>query len=444
MKMLVSAHKLKVFLMLIGFGMSAQSVQAQAWTLQKCFDTARVHNKNLQIQRNNIAIVAQKELEAKSKLLPKLNVNADYKYFMDLPYQFMPMAVFGGPEGKFKEAQFGVPHNMNANLQIAIPLYNPQIKGAIQGTKIALELNELQLRKSEEQIFYEISNLYYNAQILQHQIQFIDSNLVNARKLLSNMQLLKQQLMATGTDVNKAALQIDQLNTKKEVAQSKQEQIMQALKFSMGVPADKTVKILSEVNYQSAPDYSNKPSLDFQISQTQNRLLKNDLSIIKKSGSPVVSLFGSYGATGFGYDTKPDNFLKFHPVSFVGVQLTYSLFDGNSRRYKRTQKEIELNNNELQQSLINEQNAMQIVNADNQKRVMQRSVESGRKQISQAQTIYDQTILQQKEGIASLNDVLMADNELREVQQSYLAVVIDYLKAALELKRLTGNLTGSK
>lgn len=444
MKMLVSVHKLKIFIVFIGLWIFAQSVQAQVWTLQECFDTARVHNKNLQIQRNNIAIVAQKEQEAKGKLLPKLNVNADYKYFMDLPYQFMPMAVFGGPEGKFKEAQFGVPHNINANLQLAIPLYNPQIKGAIQGTKIALELNELQLRKSEEQIFYEISNLYYNAQILQHQIQFIDSNLVNAHKLSGNMQLLKEQLMATGTDVNKVALQIDQLNTKKDLLRSKQEQVMQALKFTMGVPAENTINIERDIRYEITSDYGLKPIIDLQIAITQNRLLKNDLSIIKKSGSPVVSLFGSYGATGFGYDTKPDNFLKFHPVSFVGVQFTYSLFDGNSRRYKRTQKEIELNNNELQQSLINEQNAMQMVNADNQKRVMQRSVESGRKQISQAQTIYDQTILQQKEGFASLNDVLMADNELREAQQSYLAVVIDYLKAELELKRLTGNLTGSK
>lgn len=444
MKMLVSAHRLKVVLIVFGLWIFTQSIQAQVWTLQECLDTARMHNKNLQIQRNNIEISTQKRLEAKSKLLPKLNVNADYKYFIDLPYQFMPMALFGGPEGKFREVQFGVPHNINANLQLAIPLYNPQIKGAIQATEIALELNDLQLRKSEEQIFYEISNLYYNAQILHHQIQFVDSNLVNAQKLLRNMQLLKEQLMATGTDVNKVALQVDQLNTKKEVSKSKQEQVMQALKFAMGVPADKPVVIEPGINYEVIPDYSSKPSLDLQIAQTQNRLLKNNLSLIQKSGLPTVSLLGSYGTTGFGYDKKPDNFLKFYPVSFAGVQLTYSLFDGNSQRIKRNQKEIELRNNELQQSLLNEQNTMQVANAENQKRVTQRSIESGRKQISQAQTIYDQTILQQKAGVASLNDVLVADNGLREAQQSYLAEVVDYLKAELELKRVTGNLTGTK
>jgi len=33
----------------------------------------------------------------------------------------------------------------------------------------------------------------------------------------------------------------------------------------------------------------------------------------------------------------------------------------------------------------------------------------------------------------------MADNALRDVQQQYLSAIIEYLKADLELKKLTGN-----
>jgi outer membrane protein TolC len=36
---------------------------------------------------------------------------------------------------------------------------------------------------------------------------------------------------------------------------------------------------------------------------------------------------------------------------------------------------------------------------------------------------------------------LLADNALREAQQTYLTTVIDYLKADLELKKLTGNIS---
>ena len=102
-----------LFLTIIGF----QIAQAQVWSLQQCIDTAQVHNKNLKMGRNTIAIGEQKKKEAQANLIPKVSVNADYKYFTNLPYQLMPLSTFNptAPEGQFKEAQFGVPHNINAN-----------------------------------------------------------------------------------------------------------------------------------------------------------------------------------------------------------------------------------------------------------------------------------------------------------------------------------------
>ncbi len=440
--MLVSTHykKLKKLLFLVLLSGISQFSSAQVWTLEQCIDTAQVYNKNLKIQRNNIEIGIQKQEEAKGNLLPKVNANADYKYFTNLPYQFMPVSLFGGPQEKFKEVQFGVPHNINANLQLALPLFNPQIKGAIQSAKIATELTDLQLKKSEEQIYFEISNLYYNAQVLQHQILFIDSNLANTQKLLRIMQLLKEQLMAKGTDVNKVALQEDQLNLQKATIESKLEQVMQALRFSMGISSDREVEISKEIIYTPNGKYNRDPSLDFQIVATQNRLLKNELNTLKKSALPTIALFGTYGVNGFGYDKKPNNFLKFHAIGFAGIQLTYNLFDGNILKKKQSQKKIEIQNNELQQSLLTEQIDMQIVNALNQRSTAQKSISLTERQIRQAQSIYEQTLMQQKEGMASLNDVLVSDNTLREVQQSNIAAVVDYLKADLELKKLSNQL----
>jgi OMF family outer membrane factor len=237
------------------------------------------------------------------------------------------------------------------------------------------------------------------------------------------------------------ALQADQLKTQREIITNKLDQVMQALKFSMGIPPEEPIEIVPEINGKVTGDYSKKTTIDLQIIATQNRLLKNDLSNLKKSALPTIALFGTYGTNGFGYDKKPDNFLKFHPIGFAGIQFTYPLFDGNILKRKKNQKIIELKNNELQLELIIDQTNMQIGNAMNQKRVAQYSILLNQNQIKQAQSIYEQTIIQQKQGVANLNDVLMADNALREVQQSYLSSVVDYLKADLELKKLTGNLS---
>ncbi len=442
--MLVNIHKHTLLLFLI---IGVHTVKAQVWAMQQCIDTAQVHNKNLQMSRNNIAIGEQREKEAKANLIPKVTANADYKYFTNLPYQLMPLSTFNptAPEGQFKEAQFGVPHNINANLQLSMPLYNPQVYGAIQTTKIASELTKLQYQKTEEQIYFEISNLYYNAQILHHQLAFIDSNLINAEKLLKNMQLLNEQLLAKGTDVSKVKLQLSQLTTQKETIKSKYEQVLNALKFAMGISIEQNLQIEPNIQYHNTNEYTPASTLDIRIIKTQNRLLSSELSTLNKSRFlPSLNLIGMYGTTGFGYDKKPNDFLKFYPIGFAGIQLSYPLFNGTVTQRKINQKRFEILNSEIQFELNTEQNNMQVENAKLQIMVTKKSVETTTEQIELAQTIYEQTLLQQKQGTANLTDVLLADNALREAQQTYINAVIEYLKADLELKKLTGNISTTK
>lgn len=442
---LANTHKQYLILLFLLVGL--KTAQAQIWTIQQCIDTAQVHNKNLKMNRNNMVIGEQREKEAKANLIPKFTANADYRYFMNLPYQLLPLSVLNpaAPEGEFRAAQFGVPHNINANLQLTMPLYNPQVYGAIQTTKIASELTELQYQKSEEQTFFEISNLFYNSLILHHQLAFIDSNLTNAKRLLKNMQLLNEQLLAKGTDVSKVKLNVAQLTSQKENIKSKNEQVLNALKFAIGLPLENNLQIETNILYENTKEYSPLSTLDFRIAKTQNRLLSIELNTLNKSRYlPSLNLFATYGTTGFGYNGEPNSFLEFYPIGFTGVQFSYPLINGTVTQRKINQKKLELLNNELQMGIINEQNNLQVENSKLQRKTAKQTVETITEQIQLAQTIYEQTILQQKQGTTNLSDVLLADNALREAQQAYLTAVIDYLKADLELKKLTGNISTTK
>ncbi len=438
---LVNIHTLKWLLSFVMVMAITFQGQAQTWSLEQCIDTAQIHNKSLQIGRNNITIGEQKQKEATANLFPKVNVVGDYKYFTDLPYQLMPMSTFNptAPEGQFREAQFGVPHNMSAAIQVALPLYNPQIYGGIRTTKIAAEITVLQYKKTEEQVFFEISNLYYNIQILQHQLAFVDSNIVNTAKLLENLQLLHQQLMIKGTDVKKVELQLEQLKTQKDIIANNAEQVLNALKLSMGKPSTLNIQVETDIQF-NINEYTNATTVDLQLINSQNSLLNSELKTLKNSRLPTISLYVSYGQTGFGYDKKPNDFLKFFPSSFVGLQLSYPLFNGTVTYRKINQKKIEIQNSQLQISLATDQNNMLIENANRRRAVTQKTIANTLSQIDLARTVYEQTSLQQKEGTANLTDVLLADNTLREAQQNYLSAIVEYLKADLELKKLTGNI----
>jgi len=428
-------------LLLLLFGVMVQDINAQeVWSLDKCIETAINNNKKLQLEKNNVEIGKEKKRQVRSNLMPKIKLEADYKYFIELPYQLMPMSVFGGPEGQFKEAQFGVPHNINANLQFALPLYNPQIKSNIDMAKIGIEIAELNYQKTEEQLYFDISNLYYNAQILLSQIDFIDSNLDNSKKLHKNIKLLKDNQLAVGTDVDKVSLQMLQLKTRKEFIESKYDQVLNGMKVMMGISMDEKFDIESNIEYRDISNYSTNPTLDIRLVETKDKLLKSQLNTLKKSELPSVMLYGSYGTVGYGYDKSPNEFLNFYSMGFAGIKATYNLFDGKITKKKKNIKKREIENNALQLELLKDQNNLKIRNAELKIAIARRTVETSKSQIEFAKSIYDNTILQQKQGLASVNDVLMSDNTLRDAQQNYLSAIIEYIKADLELKKLSGNI----
>lgn len=218
---LANTHTLVLIISMLSY--SVTRAQVSTWSLQKCIDTALVYNSQLEIQENLLSISREREKEAKSGFLPKVQLGSDYKYYNDLPYQLLPLSTFNAsaPEGQFKEAQFGVPHTINANLNFSLPVYNANLIGGINNSKLAGEMSEIQLEKSREQVIFDISNLYYNSQLIQHQIRFIDTNILSTKKLLITSELLHEQLMAKQTDVSKIALQLSQLETQRQILRNK-------------------------------------------------------------------------------------------------------------------------------------------------------------------------------------------------------------------------------
>jgi outer membrane protein TolC len=428
------------WLALIGF--SPIALQAQTMTLQQCTETALSNNKNLQVGRSNLQSNKLRVQEAESNLLPKVTASADYKYYINQPYQLLPLSTFNpsAPEGQFNEAQFGVPHNLGVNVQLAMPIYNPQIKAGIKGAEIAGEMGNLQVEKSEEQVIFEVTSLYYNAQILQHQILFVDSNLVNANRLLATIQLLKTQGLAKGTDIGKIELQQAQLQSQRSQLGGKLAQVFNGLNFFMGRDLNAPL-----VHSKRNRKRGGRGLSRFAIggcphgAGTKPPFVANELDLLKKSKLPTVSIVANYGLTGFGYFKQPDPFFKVFPIGFIGAQATYPIWN-RTTRFKIAQKEVEIGSNRLQSELVQAQNNLRIANAILQKNTAQGNIPATQQQITLANSVYRQTLVQQQQGTATIADILLADNALREAQTNYLNVLVEYLKADLELKTASGSI----
>ncbi|HQW06255.1 MAG TPA: TolC family protein [Flavobacteriales bacterium] len=436
--MLVNIHRLLLATALLVFALGSQ---AQQWPLEQCLDSARVNNRGLKMAQNEGEIATSRHQEAQYARIPKLIANGEYKYFMDLPTQLLPMSIFGGPEGQFKDAQFGVPHSITANLQLVMPIYDPMTQGAVRTTGIAEKLGEIKALKTEEQVVQDISALYYNAQVLHHQMAYLDSNIINSAALLNTLSLLRQQLLATGTDVAKVQLQHDQAQSSLLKLQSTYDHLLDLLRFSIGLPLDRPFDIVADVMLPTALDPATTRTLDQHMVGLQSDVLSSELRLLQQSRLPSLSLFGAYGTTGYGYDGSPNEFLDFYPLSFAGVSLKYPLFNGMVTRKKIEQKRLELSNSRVQVEQVDEKLDLDRKNASRQIALAESNLVDSRSRIALAEQVYGQVLLQQREGLVGLTEVLLADNALREAQQEHIAAMIDYLRGTLELQRVNGQLT---
>lgn len=426
-------------LFLLVFFMGSQPVFCQQWSLQQVIDTAIKNNYNVRLSAYDVKHAQSKIEEAKSSFLPKINTMVDYRYYSNLPYQLLPAGMFGGIAGTYKEAQFGLPHNFNANVQLTYPLYNPVLKANLSTIKSGAAVTELQQIKSQEDIALEVSNVYYNAQVLISQLSFIDSNISNSKKLMLIMELLYQQKMAKGTDVEKVNLQLSQLFSQKETIESQYSQVINMLKFMLGKSQADEILIASNPGSSQYQLLIETSLTEIKLAEQQINFLQTEKKTIQQSKLPIINLNGFYGTAGFA-KTGANDFFKFYPLGYAGMQLLLPLYSGNVTNRKIKSKEVELEKAALKVEMIKEKYAVDKINNVQQLTISTRNLQTIQQQINLAQRIYQITLLQQKNGVASLTDVLLADTALREAQQNYILSLIALRRAELENKKLTGNL----
>ncbi len=163
------------------------------------------------------------------------------------------------------------------------------------------------------------------------------------------------------------------------------------------------------------------------------------MNALKNSRLPSLNAYGVYGSNGFG-TTGSDSFFNFHPIGYVGVQLSVPLFNGMNTKRKIAGKKIEVDKSMVQKEMVAEKARLDLINAGMQYSIASTTIATVSAQVDLAEKIYSNTVLQNSQGTANITEVILADNALREAQQNYIAALIDLRRAELEYKRVTGNL----
>lgn len=424
------------------------AANGQPYSLQQCIGFALSDNLELAAGRTDLAMSGETLREAQSALLPQVSIAGEYKYFFDVPTQLIPGALFGGPADSYAGAQLGVPANQSANLNASQILYHGQALMALRVAQTGRKASGIQIAKTTESIVYNVSASYYNLQALSEQRRLLNARLEALDTLLQKTRLLAANGLAKSIEVNRLLVNKKNLETKLAELADAAEKLKSLLRLLCNIPQHEPFEIIETLDLTmpegvSAPDTSvYVQRIEYQLLQTQEELLSLTQKMIRRGYQPVLSAFGQVGLNGFNSRFEGLNTYqgRYYPVSLVGLSLHIPVFDGFRRRSQLQTKGLELVKNRQQQALFRQQAQMEASNAVRACQVARQNLDMQVQNKDLASQNYAQTSLSYRQGMASLAEVLNAENDLKEAQTYYLNAFIQLKIAVLDFEKATGAL----
>jgi outer membrane protein len=429
--------------LLIGGILLGASAQAQTQSLAQCLEQALANNSNVRAAVLDGQITDRRVKEVWALARPQVNFSADYKHYFKIPPQVIPASVFGGPAGQFNEAAFGLPWNLGNNVQATQTLFNANVFNAARASKLGAEISGLQLQKAKQDVAYQVSTAYYNAQALARQQAFLRANAEALGRTIATTELLYQNQLARRTDVDKLRLSKAGLENQVLTLEASRLQLVNLLKLLMGKPQEEPLEIEAapEVPANPAPlaepGQANRLELALLGKQQEANLLEQ--RSIRDGFMPVLNAYGLFNYTGYAIGGE-SSYFNFLSGSWAGIQLQWNVFDGGARRQKLAAKRLEAEKLNVQLAQLTQNVQMELTNAGQQQQVQNRALALNAEQVRLAERVFAQTQLQVKEGTASITDLIQSENALREAQTNFSTAYIKFQMAQLDQRKAAGTI----
>jgi outer membrane protein TolC len=363
---------------------------------------------------------------------------------MKLPVLIVPGEIFGQP-GSSIPVEFGTQYNVTATARLTQLLYSQSYFTTRNIAKKATELAVIQTQSLKEEIAAEVAKLYWYSLATNEQVNILEKNIINMEKLLKISRLQFENGMIKNTDLQKMEVNRNNLLAKIRHMQNLYSNQINILKFVMNLP--EKVQLSQTDSMESS--YAHLSVTDMHESLPDLRMLSiksniNRLSIkaVKQEYLPTLSIFGSYA-----YQSQRDEFdmfsavdNKWFEIGLIGINLSIPVFDGLEKHSRIQMRKIDLEKTKLEKENAQRHYKNEWLNATIQWENIKKDLDNQKKTLQLAEEVYGQTRFEYLEGISSLTDLVIAQNNLLEAESICLQSLLNLRIAEVDLIKASGNI----
>ena len=424
-----------------------QQPQIHEFTLAQVIDYAAKNSAKVKNALLDYQIQQQSNRATTSQALPQITGSAGLTDYFQIPVSVVPGSFIQQPNLKLVPFAFGTQYSANAGVSLKQVLFDGQVFVGLAARQTALDYYNTTRELTEQQLRQNISKVYYQLLLSKVQVQLIDANIARAQELLHNTSEMFKNGFAEHLDVDKATVQLTNLQSNKIQVLYNIDNGYLGLKVLMGMPVRDSVALTDSLTYEMvregslADTYKYSDRKDYQVLELNRKLNEYDIKRYKNQYYPTASVSLNYNQTGYGLDFSDIYKGRYwYPSSYVALSVNVPIFDGFYKDANIRQARLKLaqtNNNieALQISIDND-----VKNSQLKFGAALADLDFQKKNMDLATTVYEQTRKKFEQGLGSNTEITSAQTDLIQAQNNYFNALYNAISAKVDFQFAVGKL----
>lgn len=437
------------------FAVLAQAQEVKTVSLQEAVEYALENKAEAKIAKLKIENSEYLIQEARAGALPSINAHGSLSYNPILQETAIPTSSFPGMEesgAPFLILQMGQKWTAVGGVSLKQNLFDQTVFTGLKAAKTTREFYQINAQLTEEQVIERVATAYFNVFVQKEQLSTIDSSFVNVEKTRAIIKSLFDNGLAREIDLDRVDVQLNNLKSNRQQLINGVALQENALKFYMGMPIEQPIELVEsdfqveQILLDETIDTNHRT--EYQLLKKQDELLQLQKEAFKAAYYPKLSLQADYNYMGqgsrFPIGSGMDKGVYWSDFSAIGINLVVPIFNGFAIKAKVSQADIDIR--ELEQEMANTHLGLDLEyqNAKSQIENSYISIENQQRNVDLAQKVVDNTQNNYRLGLASLTDLLEAENALVEARNNYSNAVLQFKLAEVQLLKSKGELNTLK
>jgi len=410
--------------------------------LDEALRLTKQNNLQLHKQQQKQKLAELEVAVKRGQLLPSLDLSASTSYTDEIARLDVPFTL---PGGITPQIELGGHDRTDLAIGIRQPLFTGfRLRTQVSLAKTSLESESSRLALLNQQTAMQVYLLFYQAQSLKKErsiqeasMKRLSVQLDQTRTLFRNAQVMAYDTLQVYNQTLQLKIQIEQNRRDQRLVDLQMARLLDLPETRSIVEADLKKPAASAQSLESLKQIARRQRPELNSIRLGQHAAELNQKLARGSYYPEIGAEAKYHYAKPGLNQVADEWMDY---ATIGVNLQWNLWRGNQDRHRAQQAEVEYNRLTLE-----ERELLRSIDYDVEKSL--ENVNYAAKQIQLTEELLAQQrerfriiTVQQREGVATTNDRLVAEADLTTAELLWQRALIQYYISQTEMLLATGSI----